>query len=153
MNILGPVSTSFVSGADVGAKREAGESDEVEEGMASVEDVMSELYAKRLSLAEGEGCGDATNFVWLLRGGRFTSAKTGMTFDCFASSAKKGLPSDWCLAWGLTRSASFSIRLYGEETAFQLARCWVHVHEWMYGVCLEFGSGPAWNVANEIRAR
>ena len=151
VNFLGPVSTSFLPGADVGAEREARESVEAEEGTA--DDVMDELYAKRLSLAEGEGCGDANNFVWQLRGGRFTSAKTGMTFDCFASSAKKGMPSDWCLAWGLTRSASFSIRLYGEETAFQLVRCWVHVHEWMYGVCLEFDSDPAWNFTHEVRAR
>jgi hypothetical protein len=115
-------------------------------------EVMDALLAKRLELAAAAPVA-AVNFRWQLRGGSWTAAHRGMSFDSFMATAIKGGPAEqWCIEWGLTRSGSFAIGLYGEDGAHTMAKYWVALHEWLYLKFLAHESEPGWMFSDIVMA-
>ena len=50
------------------------------------------------------------------------------------------------------RSASYSIRLYGEQLAFELAKWWVHKHQWFLSTSLAHEGDRGWAFTEEVLA-
>ena len=93
------------------------------------EEAVIKLVEKRVELGVDS---DEANlfFVWQLRGGKWTGEHKGIAFDCYSASIRRGtLAAEYILVYSnLKASASFSIALYGDETALVLARAWIHRH-------------------------
>ena len=53
---------------------------------------------------------------------------------------------------GIVRSASYSIRLYGEQLAFELAKGWVHLHQWFFSTSLAHEGDRGWAFTAEVLA-
>ena len=66
----------------------------------------------------------ATHFRVLVRGGKFTKLAHGVAFDSFRSEAMPGPASEFCVLYKLTKSATFALNLYGEDTCICLANGW-----------------------------
>ena len=119
---------------------------------AEFEEGMRELEEKRLELAdEGDDVVD-DNFRWVLRGGTWTAHRTGLSYDCFMASARPGAGETFCEEWSLVRSASYIIRLYGEQLAFELAKGWVHWHQWFLSTSLAHEGDRGWAFTAEVLA-
>lgn len=71
---------------------------------------------------------------WKLRGGAWTAKVKSQAFDCFVAECSHEVASKFCSAFGLVKSASFSIRLYSEAHAQQLAEAWCRLHQSWYNV-------------------
>ena len=103
----------------------------------SVEDVVDMLYKRRYLLAH-----DATevaDFKVQLRGGQWTAAHVGEAYDSFRSFAMKGDASRLCALFGMTATATFSIKLYTEAGAERLAQLWCHRLQWYLDVWMAHG--------------
>lgn len=112
--------------------------------------VMAELQSRRAALADvGEG---EAHFRWRLRGGAWTAAHKGLTYDAFSAGpiVKGGLAEAWCVQWGVTRSASWSISMYGEEASLTMAKAWVHLHEWFFRTCQAHRGDSSWDFCDEV---
>ena len=156
MDLLGPSGWADAAGktAGNGSSGSHGKDSDCDAEAQEVDgsEVMDALLAKRLELA-GAAPEPAVNFRWQLRGGSWTAAHRGMSFDSFMASAiKGGLAEQWCIDWGLTRSGSFAIALYGEDGAHTMAKHWVALHEWFYLTGLAHEAEPAWTFSAMVVA-
>jgi hypothetical protein len=100
--------------------------------------VMDALYARREEW-QLRAAFETSDFVWQLLGGAWTSAHAGVSYDAFEAHARSGEPVDFCIAFGLARSASFFISVYTEEGAFVLACAWCHRMQWLLNKADEEG--------------
>lgn len=125
--------------------------DEASECVVDPMQVMDELMQRRFALADN-GKDHEAHFRWQLRGGAWTAAHKGISFDAFSAGPilKGGLAERFCLEWGVTRSASYSIALYGEQTAHTLAKAWVHKHEWFYMMFVAHEDEEAWGFTDQV---
>lgn len=141
-----------------------------------VEDVMDELLKKREEVSRLAPTAGA--FRLILRGGAFTQMMHGVAYDTFRAEAMPGIAVQFCMLFGLTKSASFACRLYGEDDCISLARGWIarmqhFFDEWEaqggaetaslgrsfaavpeppeFAELLARGSGAAWERAQQIR--
>ena len=69
---------------------------------------------------------EVTDFKVQLRGGQWTATRVGEAFDSFRVFAMKGDASRLCASFGMTATATFSIKLYTEAGAERLAQLWCH---------------------------
>lgn len=114
--------------------------------------VMDELMARRLELAAANPH-TAEHFRWTLRGGAWTARNRGLTYDsCMSSVRKGGEAEQFCNEWGLVRSASFAISIYGEQGAAILARSWVAFHEWSFQTYMMHAGEAGWSFTPEVLA-
>lgn len=137
--------------ASAGVREKTQGDDHDTEHVLDAMQVMLELSERRQALAETRGEADPP-FRWQLRGGAWTAANKGMIFDAIAAgpSVKGGAAEEWCLQWGVTRSASYSIALYGEDAAIALARAWVERHTWLFETYLAHEGEPGWTFTDEV---
>ena len=93
--------------------------------------IMEKLWEKRASMCD-EGDEKHEAFHWWIRGGVSTFKRKGVHYDCYAAKASNRLSENWCLHYGLKRSSSYSIELYGEEWCLRMAQLWVARHSFYY---------------------
>lgn len=157
LDLLGPSSWSAAGRSDgpaapSKATEVIGDDDqEGEDCIVGAMQVMQDLHERRK--APAETCSEVeAHFRWQLRGGAWTAAHKGLSYDAFSAGpiVKGGRAEAWCLQWGVTRSASWSISVYGEEAALTLAKSWVHLHEWLYRTWLEHRSEENWSFTEEV---
>ena len=108
--------------------------DSADDRVSSDSDVGAEalvggLFLKRAAIAALAGAEE--NFGWSLRGGKWTLARKGVSFDCFLASSKSHAAAALCDQFGLARSGSFPIALYGEHEALLLGKSWPHRMEFL----------------------
>jgi hypothetical protein len=60
---------------------------------------------------------ECADFRVTILGGAWLMEEKGKAFDAFPGAARKGGVEDWCIQYGLTRSARFNVDLYGEHHA------------------------------------
>lgn len=98
-----------------------------EEPLLPGDEAVRALVERRAELHEDEEPW-REHFVWKLRGGAWTGAHKGIAFDCYAAYVVKGSRAEeFVQCYGsLQRSASWSIRLYGEEQCLVMAKAWIH---------------------------
>lgn len=105
------------------------------------DDAVDALLAKRAELEETRE-EQGPNFLWTLRGGRWTAKHTGMAYDSFRAYAVAGNPATWCGLMSIVATATFSIRLYTEDGARMLADNWCHRMEFLYKFWQDSGEDP-----------
>ena len=94
------------------------------------------LLERRFELGDDAKEDWRTYYKWVLRGGKWTGAKKGVAFDCYAPSALCDTEASDLVDHypSLNMSASFSIQMYGDAAALSLARAWIHRHFYFLGV-------------------
>lgn len=102
--------------------------DGTEQNEVDVAAAFDELNARR-TLWDAHGDIVCVDFRWKLRGGAWTAAHKGQAFDCFVAECANGLATKFCKQFSLLRSASFSINVYSEAHAQQLAEIWCALHQ------------------------
>ena len=107
------------------------------DGGVNVEQAFSVLYDRRYYWEHAAPSRECRDFRWALRGGAWTAKMVGKAFDSFRGFAAGGEPSKRCAKFGLTPSATVSIKMYEEEGAFKLVQLWCHKMQWLYDRCLE----------------
>ena len=90
----------------------------------SAEDVIDLLYERRYLLAHAAT--EVTDLKVQLRGGQRAAAHVGEAYDSFRSFAMKRDASRLCALFGMTATATISIKLYTEAGAERLAQLWCH---------------------------
>lgn len=88
------------------------------------DDIWRQLEERRRSSVEGQAM--ATPFVWSVLGGQWTAAHKGVVYDAFKGRSTSALSKQWAASHSLLASASFSVKLYGDEGAQLLVETWVH---------------------------
>ena len=68
----------------------------------------------------------SADFRTSIRGGAWTKANRGVSFDCISGSASSAALKTWCRRYSLQSSVSFAYAKYGEEVASALALGWCH---------------------------
>ena len=103
------------------------------------DDALQALWDRRLDLeADRAAVPEAFNYV--LRGGAWTHAHVGVAFDSVRARAVGVEANKFCQQWALPKSATFSIRKFGEEACLQLSKFWCHRLSFLHGIW--FASGP-----------
>lgn len=77
-------------------------------------------------------------FRVLVRGGRWCMEQHGVPYDSYRAEAIPGTATDFCNMYHITKTATFSLRQYGEEDALVLANGWARrvqtfFAEWQQG--------------------
>ena len=72
-------------------------------------------------LESDEKQSDATDFVVDFRGGKYTQSQKGVVIDSVRARAVGSAAMGWCGKFGLSKSATFSLAMYGEPEATLLA--------------------------------
>ncbi len=93
-----------------------------------LEGLVEELYKRRLELDDRCPADDLPQFEMIIRGGKWTAAKKGVAFDCFATRAKPGIAARMMQHYSLQKTSSYAIAKYSEEGAKDLAQCWIDKH-------------------------
>ena len=65
------------------------------------------------------------------RGGAWTKANRGLSYDAYQGRAQGAEVENWCRRAGLTMSSRYSVATYGDRVAAALARGWCHKMEWL----------------------
>lgn len=138
-------------GVDTTKPGSSSESESDCEGDIGDTGIFDELMQRRWEL--GSVAPQAESFVWALRGGAWTAANRGVSYDCFSASAKRGVPQDFCQRYSLPKSSSYAISLYGEEAALGLAKAWVSRMEFLIGIWFDHGAAPAFEFSHVHLAR
>jgi hypothetical protein len=73
-------------------------------------------------------------FQLVVRGSVDTFKRFGVPFDFLKAEAKSGNAEAFCEQFHLFRSASFSYKLYGQETCIALCLAWMHRMQGLYDV-------------------
>ena len=103
----------------------------------SAEDVITMLHERRYVLAHAAT--EVPDFKVQVRGGHWTAAHVGEPYDSFRSFAMKGDASRLCALFGMTATATFSIKLYTEVGAERLAQLWCHRLQWYLDLWMSHG--------------
>ena len=112
----------------------SGDGEEVEQAGSEQDPaaLLETLYERRHHWQAQEAELEASHFKWFLRGGLWAASKHGVPFDTFGGEALRGAATEWCLRVGLLTSASFVCKLYSEEGAQVLAKCWCARMQWLF---------------------
>jgi len=110
------------------------------------EEVMEALWAHRAAMGEREDAG-VVDFSWWIRGGPSTMRRKGVAFDCYAAAAWNTDSKKWCVRYGMKRSVSFSIKLYGEEWCLRLCELWIARLKFFYDIYLSHGASDKFRYA------
>ena len=102
----------------------------------AIQAVFDALHKKREEWHMG-AAGEPSDFTVSLVGGAWSQKKFGKAYHAFKSAARRGDPEDWCGEYGLNKSASFEISLYGEPLAALLAQAWCHRLQYFYNIYLQ----------------
>ena len=102
------------------------------------DEALQALWDRRLEL-EADRAAEPEAFGYNLRGGAWTHAHHGVAYDSFRASPLGAAVAAFCGRHGLPKSATFSIRKYGEEACTQLCKLWVHRLSFWHGVWLARG--------------
>lgn len=65
-------------------------------------------------------------FAYVLRGGRWTKQAKGVAFDSFRALTAGSAAKQFCMLFRMSRSATYSIRAYGEDSCVALCNLWIH---------------------------
>ena len=106
------------------------------DGDVAVQAVFDELHKMREEWQVGVA-GEVSDFVVSLIGGPWSQKRFGKAYHCFRSSARRGAPEAWCVEYGLTKTASFEISLYGDRLAALLGKAWCHRLQYFYDIYLQ----------------
>ena len=77
------------------------------------------------------------DFTWALRGGGWTALHRGVPYDSFRGQAANGTAKLFCQLYGFAQSNTFSIALFGEAHAQQLARMWCDKLQFFFNMWIE----------------
>jgi len=83
-------------------------------------------------------------FTYTLRGGLWTHAHAGVAYDSFRALASVGRPQLFCANYNFAKSATFSIRKFGEDLCIALCKAWTHRMKFMYTLWVESGALPTY---------
>ena len=105
-------------------------------------EAIAELTEKRKTWSSAYAVSTSA-FHTELRGGRWTRAVTGKSFD--AISAKPCLPEskEWCAACHMPLQASYALQKYGEHWAGTLALQWCSKMQYLFDVARSLPAGQA----------
>ena len=78
----------------------------------------------------------------IIRGGKWTAAKNGVAFGCFATGAKPGIAARMLQHYSLQKTSSYVIAKYSEEGAKDLAQCWIDKHMFWLDQWVVSGEDP-----------
>ena len=81
----------------------------------------------------------ATDFRTSIRGGAWTMANRGVSFDCIIGAATTDALKTWCRRYTLQASVSFAYAKYSEEVASALALGWCQRMQMLYDVYVASG--------------
>ena len=84
--------------------------------------------------AKGEG-----PFAWRVCGGSWTKAHLGVDYDAFRAEVRSQAALPFISEFGLQKSASFSLAVYGELVAKTLAEYWTDKMTFYYNAWVEAG--------------
>jgi hypothetical protein len=122
------------------------------------EEVLNELYKKRAELADGAPR-LTPDFSVVLLGGSWTLRHLDVPFDAFKGRATSGDVEAWCVRWGFQKSMRFSVSLFSEATAQEMAKSWCGAMQHWHDLSLtsseaEFSSAlaPKWTPTEEFEA-
>ena len=116
--------------------------DELSDGQ--VEKTFALLRAKRAEWAEQFAQEAVTAFTTTLLGGAWLMKYKGIEYDAFQGKASAGLASEWCLLYGLNKTARFDLSMYSEHGAGIMARAWCHRMEYYFSIWVEAAEGYAY---------
>ena len=109
-----------------------------------VEKTFALLRAKRAEWAEQFAQEAVTAFTTTLLGGAWLMKYKGIEYDAFQGKASAGLASEWCLLYGLNKTARFDLSMYSEHGAGIMARAWCHRMEYYFSIWVEAAEGYAY---------
>ena len=99
-----------------------------------VQEVFDALEQKRQEWAD-DVVGYDGDFNITLTGGPAVMREHGLAFQAFKGLVRQGSPAElWCGQHGLAKSASFSLAMYGEQTARIMAHAWCHRMHYFYSL-------------------
>ena len=101
------------------------DSDDEEAAADTSDAALQALWERRLDL-EADRAAFPEAFNYVLRGGAWTAAHAGVAYDSYRAQAAGREAAHFCQQWALPKSATFSIRKFGEESCLQLCRYWCH---------------------------
>lgn len=127
------------AGAERSSEREA--TFEVDAG-----EVMEDLRRKREEVETGRG-EEKRHFAWTVRGGAWTAARKGVSFDSYRAQAQSAEARQFAKDFGMATSATFALGRYGSDAAAVLADYWVDKMTWLY-MLVEDSGGAAPTVAD-----
>ena len=102
---------------------------------------MDALYKKREEW-DSAPLKKSSDFKITLLGGSWTAKNKGVLYDAWKAEAKAGLASDFCMEFGLPKSATFTISKFGEAACHTLAFNWAHRLQWLLDVYVEGDGQP-----------
>ena len=76
-------------------------------------------------------------------------AHHGVSFDSYRGEAVPGTPVAFCMAYGLFKSATFSLRLYGDGDGRILTNAWVRRILALFDIWVQAGSLLAFRFTDE----
>lgn len=92
------------------------------------------------------------DFVWVVRGGAWTAANTGMLYDSFRGQARSGEPKQFCDLFGLSKTTTMSVRQHSEDMAQHMVVEWCRRHQYFFDRWVEAGSSQDFEFTDEIVA-
>lgn len=85
-------------------------------------DMWEQLGELRLAASVAQAGSKA--FVWSVLGGQWTASHKGVAHGAFKGRSTAADAKRWAQSHSLTPSASFSVKMYGEQSAQLLAEAW-----------------------------
>lgn len=104
------------------------------------DDVLAALSAKRVEM-QASGAEAALPFAWRVMGGAWTREHMGTDFDAFRGEARSTTAHTFATMYSLQRSASFSLALYGEDSARILSEYWCAKMNFLFAMWDSGGRG------------
>ena len=95
--------------------------------------VLAALALKRHEMALS-GAAAELAFSWKVMGGTWTKAHLGLDYDAFRAEARSQHAKEFVALYGLQKSASFTLALYGDDIAKLLAGYWCDKMVHFYGI-------------------
>jgi hypothetical protein len=96
-------------------------------------EVLAALVLKRNEMALS-GAAAELAFSWKVMGGAWTKAHLGLDYDAFRAEARSQHAKEFVALYGLPKSASFTLALYGDDIAKLLAAYWCDKVVHFYGI-------------------
>ena len=101
---------------------DAASDEEGEETALGIDDVWSELHARRKAVAAEQPVAEA--FVWSVLGGAWTAKNKGVCFDAYKGRNATATAKAWARQYSLCPTAGFSGKKHGDHGAQLLAETW-----------------------------
>lgn len=105
-----------------------------------MEAVFKELREKREAWLGEPAVAD--DFRVAILGGAWTQQAMGKPYDNFMGKAASAKAKSWCQQYGCPASSRFSIAMYGEHAASQMASAWCHKLQYYIDISQAASPGP-----------